>query len=285
MSFAFWAWSALFFYVIEILLGKILARHLVKNPWLFNFVWSLFILMLLVPPALMANVRVPGQWTDLLIASFFYALCSILYIFCLFRLDVSVLSPLFNVRTALSVFLGALLLAEWLTPRQYALIGVIIVAGFVVSIDEKFNLRSLFSRRMILAFALMVDLALMGIYVNRAVAAVGFWEATLWMAIIAQFMYLVTAPYFIDDLKRISRKQIGALLIMALAGTLGTVAVNKAYAINVSLTSVIISIPLSPVVAFLCSTRWPELLEYHPKRVYVIRLTVTAVMVLAAIAL
>ncbi len=72
---------------------------------------------------------------------------------------------------------------------------------------------------------------------------------------------------------------------MAAAGTLGTIAVNKAYQTNISITSVIISVPLSMIAAYVLSIFAPRLLEKHTQKVYLVRFAAAALMIVGAIQL
>src|SRR3989344_1579835 len=165
MTSSFFAWLASLMYGLEAITGKLTSKHVIQNPYLFNFFWAFFILILTIPVALINGVTVPAHWGYIIIASFFYALSGVLYVLALYKLDVSVIAPLFSFRTAMAVILGALFLGEVLLTRQYVLIGIIFVFGIFVSIDEKSALRSFFTRGTAIALFAMLALVLMAIFI------------------------------------------------------------------------------------------------------------------------
>lgn len=132
----------------------------------------------------------------------------------------------------------------YLIHFQYILIGIIFLAGIVVNIDEKLKLRAFFQRSIVLAMLMMISISFMSVFLKKAVAQNGYWEVTLWVGILSQFFLFITIPYFYKEAKRISLKQIGAVGLIAAFSMVGTLAANKAYAENVSISSVIISLPL-----------------------------------------
>jgi drug/metabolite transporter (DMT)-like permease len=284
-SYVLFAWIASFLFGIEGVLGKLTSKHAIKNPWLFNFAWNGIIMLLTIPIALINHVGMPTAWGNIIIAALFYALSGVFYTWAIYLLDISVLSPLFNFRTVFSVLLGVWLLHQLLTTQQYILIGVIFLAGLFVSFDEHFKLRSFFRIPILIAMIEMVIVAFFGVYTNKALAQNGFWETTLWTQILGQGMLALTWTKFGTDLRKISKVQIGSLSIMSVAGTIGMIAVNKAYAGNVGIAATIISLPFSMVIAFLFALFAPTLLEKHTMKTYAIRFIAAGVMLVAAIKL
>ena len=285
MSYVTFAWIATVLYGLEVVFGKLTSKHAIANPWLFNFVWSFLVVLLTVPIAVANHAGVPSRWENLLITSVLYALSGILYIWAIHKLDVSVLSPLFNVRTGLTVILSAVLLGEILTPVQYALVVLILVAGIFVSMDEKLSLRSFFTWPIAIGLANMVVIAFYGIYMKKTLAEVDYWTATAWIASLAQVYLLFTIPLFGRNLHKIKGRQLLGAGLMALVGGLGVLAANKGYEKNVTITSVIISLPISMIIAFIVSFVNPTLLEKHTVKVYAIRFAAASVMIIAALRL
>lgn len=284
-SFEVFAWLACTCYALEVIVGKLTAQYSIKNPWFFNFVWNLLILLMTLPLAWGVGLRMPSQWPDLIYASIFYTLASILYVLCLFKLDVTVLSPLFNLRTAFSVILAWLFLGETLSFQQYGLIAVLFLCGIIVSLDERLHPRSFLSWGILIGIAEMLSLAFLSIFIKRAMQHNGYWEVSLWICILAQIFLLPTVVLFKKEVSSISRSQFGALLAMAVCGVGGTLASNRAYAENVSITGAILSVPISSLLSIILATIWPKLLEKHPWHVYAVRLCGTAVMVVCALQL
>lgn len=283
MTPSIFAWIASVMYGVEAIAGKLTSRHSIQNPWLFNFFWAFFILLFTVPVALWQGVSMPAQWLDVILASLFYALASALYVLALYKIDVSIVGSLYNFRTVVTVILGALFLGEILSTQQYLLICVVVIAGIFVSVDERFSIKSFFTRGIGIAILGVLSSALMAIFIKGAVAETGYWNTTLWIEILGQVWLLPTILLFRKDIVSSTLKQYMVTAATAIAGVIGTLAAVKAYAANVSISSTIISLPFSLIMAFLFSTFAPELLEKHTLKVYIIRFISAATMIVAAL--
>ena len=109
----------------------------------------------------------------------------------------------------------------------------------------------------------------------------GFWVTTLWSGIIGQCLLLFTLPLFKSDLRKASLKKYGTTMAIAVLGFLATLSMTAAYAKNVSISSFIIALPISMILAFAFSVFAPKLLEKHPMQVYVVRFVSVAIMLVA----
>lgn len=285
MPFYVFAWIASFFYGIDTIISKLTSKYAFSNPWYFNFLWSLFLLLFIVPFAVINHVGIPKVWDNLLLVSVLSTIAGILYIFILYQLDVSVFSPLFNFRIVFSVLLGALMLGEILTLSQYILICLVFMAGILVCIDEKLKWKSFFRKPILLCMLLMILTAFMNVFLKKAIAQNGYWEVILWSNALSLLFTCVTIPYFKKEFINTTLKQIGIVVLISLSSTIAALASTAAYAQNVSITSVIIALPISMVMAFVLSVFVPKLLEKHSLRIYAIRFVGAAVMFIAALKL
>ncbi len=285
MSYIAYAWIAAFFFASVAIIGKLTTKYAFSNPWLFNFLWNFFSLIITAVLAYSNQVQLPSAWSNIVLGSIFYSLFGILYIIGLSKLDISVFIPLFNFRTAIGVILGVTFLGEHVNVTQIILVAFIFIAGMFVSLDEKFSLRSFFQKNIALAILSTVFYSFSNIFVNKSVAQNGYWEASLWIAALTQCIILFTIPLFIKNLRQVNFKSTGATLMMSLALAFGTLAANKAYAVNVSISSVITALPISMIMVFVLSIFAPKLLEKHTMKVYAIRFAAAAIMFIAAIKL
>ncbi len=284
-SYILFAWLTSFLYGLEGFLGKLTSKHAIKNPWLFSFLWNGIIMLFTIPIALANNVKLPTAWENIIIAGIFYALSGVFYSWALNLCDITVLSPLFNIRTVFSVLLGVWMLNQALSLQQYYLIGVIFIAGLFVSFDEQQKLRAFFRISILIAIIEMLIVAFFGVYTNRALAQNGYWETTLWIEIVGQVLLVLTWPKFYSDLRKITKVQIGFVSIVSLAGALGMLTTTAAYSGNVGIAAAIISLPFSMIIAFLFAVFAPTLLEKHTMKTYAIRFAAAAVMFIAALRL
>ena len=79
MPFYFFAWIAAFSYGLVAIIVKLTSKYSVKNPWLFNFLFQLFVLLIICPIALANGATFAKHWDSLIIASVFFALFGIFY--------------------------------------------------------------------------------------------------------------------------------------------------------------------------------------------------------------
>ena len=285
MSYLLFAWTATILYGLITVIAKLTNKYSVKNPWLVNFLWALAYIPLLPMLALYFHVGWPKDWLSILTTSLLWFAGGTAYVLVLSVLDVSVLGPFINLRTAFSVLLAALLLGEVLTARQYFLIFLIFLFGFLVNLDEHFSLRSLFKKKMFLALGMVALLSLYGMLVKPTIALNGYWTTFVWTFSLSFLMSLITLPFFHRDLLRIGRREVLIFLLISLLSLIANLANNKALETNVSLSSAIVSLPVSLILAFLLALLAPNLLEKHPLKIYAIRAASAAVMFLAALQL
>ena len=285
MSVYFFAWVASIAYGLEGILAKITSRHSVKNPWLFIFLWQLFVLIGTAILAFYFGAGIPAHWLYIILASVAYTLAGVFFTLSLYKLDVSVIAPLANFRTPIAVLAGAIFLGEILTYNQYFIILLIFICGIFASLDENLNVKSFFNRGTGLAVLAMVFSLLLSLFIKKAVADTNFWDTSLWVALLGQIWLCTTIPFFKNEFKKLTGKQYGIIITTAFVGMFGTLSANAAFAINVSIATTIISLPVSMLIVFLSSFFFPELLEKHALKVYIVRFTAAAIMILAALKL
>ena len=285
MSFFIFAWIASVAYGAEVVLAKLTSKYSLKNPWAFNFLWNVMLVLLIAPIAYFNGLGIPKMWGNIFLAGATTAIFSSIYIYVLYKIDVSVASPLFNFRTIFALFFGAVMLHETIFNWQYPLIAVTVIAGFFVTYNEKFSLKSFFNFHVLLLIIGMSVLAIYSVFLNRAIADTGYWNATFWNMVLVPFFLLPTVPFFKKDVRKVNLKQLGGLTIVSIAGIVGVIASNVAYASNVGITSVIISIPFSMLMVIFLAAFWPTLLEKHTAKVYAVRLLAAAVMIISALKL
>ena len=285
MTFIVFAWMASILYATEVVLGKFVSKHTIKNPWTYNFVWALFITLFTAIAALVNHVGLPKEFIKLGLATIFYELTGIFYVLALYGLDISILSPLFNIRTVFSVLLAAVLLHEVLTPLQYGLIGLLFVCGVLLTVEKKLSVKSFFKLPILFALCAMLSISFMGVFIKQSIALNGFWETNLWINVIGQIALLCTVPLFKKSIKKLTMGNIFSLAIIALLGTVATLMANRAYQDNVSISSVILSIPFSMICAVTFSLFRPHVLEHNSKKIYALRFLLAFIMIVAALQL
>jgi drug/metabolite transporter (DMT)-like permease len=285
MSYIWFAWLTALLYGISSIIGKIASKHHLNNPWLFNFVWMLLTFVFVVPFAVWFGFGWPGDWGSILILSLANAVASLLYVFCLYRMDMSVLGPIYSLRTPLIVILGVVLFGETIKLTQIFLIGLIFLASIFVSLDERMSLRLIFNRGLGLIILTMLASAAFNLSVKNASIHNGFWEVVFWSNFLGFLFILPTIPLFQKEACSIKIKRYQGIAWSTVFTTLALLASFRALGSNVGIASAIMCLPLSMIFAIILSFVAPKLLEKHTAKVYAIRICAAAVMVGAAIGL
>lgn len=283
MPFYITAWLASFFYGLIGITGKLTSKYSIPNLWLFNFLYVLFTFLILLPIALPYQHGLPVRWEFIIAAGITSALFSLLYITSLYVLDLSTFIPLFNIRTVVGLAIGAVFLGETLSTGQYLLSALIIFAGVFVTLDERWKLSSFLSPSVLIGILCAISLGVTGAFIKLAIQQTSYWQTTLWLTFVASLVTLLTIPKFMGDIRKIKLTQIGAVFLMAVFQAIADMFANKSFEKNLGLSSVIISLPLSMVMAVLLSRLIPSLLEKHTLKVYIVRFAAAAVMIASAL--
>lgn len=280
------AWVASITYGLYAVTAKLIGKYQLNNSYQFSFFITFFGGLLMAAVSIINGARLAPNWTYILLASLFLALGNALYLRALKVLDVSVMSPLFNIRVALTVILSFFILGESLTHQSLFFIAIIFIAGFFASMDEKFSMRTFFTKNIAIGLLFMLVLSIQSILVNKAINQSDYWTATLWMSLIAIiFSLIILFPRFKKDLATTNPKKYLGVGLLALIGGMGDLSAYKAFEGNVSLSSAIISLPISMILVFIFSVWKPSLLEKHSIKVYLVRFTAAGLMIWSALQL
>jgi drug/metabolite transporter (DMT)-like permease len=282
MSYILFAWTAAITSGLIIIISKLTSKHSIANPWLFNLLWTLVGVIIIVPLAIINHASIPTYWIPIIFSALFGTLFYLFYVLSIYRLDVSTIAPLFNFRSIFAVLLGVFFFRETLSMYQIVLSAIVISAGIFATIDEKINLKSFFSPSIGIALAAMAFLALSNTSTKWASQYNDVWTINLWVGVISLTFVALTYPLFKKDLFKIRLHHVWPVGLMGILQTVTNFALTSALAVNVGKTSVIMSIPFSMILAALFSVFAPKLLEKHTAKIYAIRFTAAAVMIYGA---
>lgn len=285
MPFYVFAWIASLSYGLTGIITKLTSKYSICNPWFLNFLFISLQLVVTIPLALNNQVRIPLYWDNLIFASLTYAFFGIFYIFSLSKLDISVYVPLFNFRAVFGVLLGIIFLGEKIAPFQTIFVVLLFISGIFASMDEKLKLSSFFKPQIGIALVSVLLLAANGLFINKAITQNNYWSVTLWQYILAMIFLIPTIPKFHKEIRKINWRQLLAILSIAFSLLIGDLAANRAFAENLGISSLIISLPFSMIIAFALSFFAPMLLEKHTLKIYAIRFTAAAMMIISALKL
>jgi uncharacterized membrane protein len=266
--------------------AKLIGKYQLKNVYQFSFFITFFSAIVTTVISIANGAQIPTNWMYVILAGLFVAIGSILFLSVLKKLDVSVVSPLFYLRVVMTVILGCLFLGENLTLKSVLLMSIIIIAGMFATMDEKFSIKSFFTKNIGLGIFFMFILSIQTLFINRAVAQTNYWTAILWMGILAAgFSFIFLFPKFVKDVRKSKPIDYIGVLILSLIGGVGELAAYKAFESNVGTSSLIISLPMSMILVFFFALWKPSLLERHTIKVYAIRFIAAGVMIWGAMSL
>lgn len=287
MSFLFFAWFASISYGFVTIVGKLTSKYAIPNPWLFGFLYSFFVFLFTGIPAVssVGMHLIPTSWLFIVLAGLSYGLGTLFFTWSLSTLDASVVSSIFNFRSVFAVILASIFLKESLANWQLGLIAIIFIAGIFSTIDERLRIGTFFHLTTLIGLLTTFFIALQSVFTNLSLKGNNYWTVSLWMPFLSTIFLLITLPLFWKDMRKIRIPQIGAVSLMAALSATATLAANKAFASNVNISSVILSLPISLIVAICCSFFYPQLLEKHTAKVYTIRVIAAIIMILAALKL
>lgn len=285
MSYVVSAWIASIMYAVGAVIAKLSANHHIKNPWLYNFMWGIVATLILVPIGLFNGMGFPQDWQSMTILALANVISGTAYVFAMYELDVSVIGPFANLRTPFAVFVGVFFFREILTPVEWGLIFVIIAGGMLVNVEEKLHVKTFLNKRVALALLWVATSVWFTAYVKVASERNGYWEVLVWPNILGILMLVPTLPLFIRDLTKTKVSRYSGVMTMTALFLVGWAFEVLALRQNISITTTIISLPLSMILAIAFSIFAPKLLEKHTAKVYAIRIAAAAVMVLAALGL
>ena len=152
--------------------------------------------------------------------------------------------------------------------------------------DEKFSLKTFFSQNIAIGILFMFILSIKSILINLAMNQTDYWTATLWIGLFAiLFSFIFLYPKFKNELQATKIENYGGVALLSIIGGIGNLAAYKAFESNVGISSVIISLPVSMIMAFILSIWKPTLMEKHPLKVYFVRFTAASIMIWGALQL
>lgn len=279
-----YAWIASISSGFSPIVVKASSKSLVKNPWLFNILWIAFGIPMVATLAFFKGGRMPNDWLSILLLSFSAALFYALYTLSLYKLDVTTIGPLFSLRTVFAVILGVAVLQESISLIGFGLIVTIVLISPLAAYNENLKLKAFFQKYVLVATAAMAFLALDGYFTNISVAKNGYATTLLWQDLLTLLILLPTLKLVKKGEKEIlGVKKLYPFIILGFTHFGYLASANLAYAHNLALSSVIVSLPLSMIFAYLLSRKYPQFLEDHTSKVYAIRFSAALVMVICAI--
>jgi drug/metabolite transporter (DMT)-like permease len=287
--YVFYAFAALLFLGSSTILFKFTAKHKIGNSLVFYFYYMLiyFLLGLLIP--LVKPVQlIPadlGALTPVILNSVTVFAGYYFFFSNIYKLDITTFMPLYNFRNIFSPVLAMIFLGETISAVQAPWFLLIVAAGFFVGVDEKMSLRSFFQRPILTFLIYVFSLSVSSIFVNRGVAAVGYWNFLFYIYVSGFILALIfLLPRVYREIK-ITFAQFWVAFAGVLFEFVGVALFVKALSYNVTISTVVLSLPIPPIITYIISCFKPDLLEHRPVQVYLVRFAAMVAMFVATVML
>ena len=151
--------------------------------------------------------------------------------------------------------------------------------------DEKFSVKTFFSKQTFLALLGMVFFTILSFIVRKASLTDGYLVVSFWVLFFATLFLLFNYPKFKSEIFSLSKFKITSVLPISALGVVGLLTMNKAYTLNIPITTAIVSLPISFVFSLIIAFLAPNYLEQHTLKVYIVRFIATTLLFYAAISL
>lgn len=282
MSFYFFAWVASLAFAFQGIYSKVVSKYKIENQFLFNYLWILFEAVIIFALALYQGIYFPTNFMLVILGGLFLAVGSSCHIYALKKMDITVLMPLYSFRSAMAVIMG-FIVGEAITQNQIWMIGAIIVLSVILTMDEKFSVKSFFNKKTFWAIFGMIFFTLLSLVVKKASVTDGYLISTFWIFVFALIFLLFSYPKFRTEIPILSKNKVLAVAPVAILGVVAVLAMNKAYTLNIPITTAIVSLPISFVFSLIITFFAPNYLEKHTIKVYIVRFIATAMLFYSAI--
>jgi len=283
MSYLFFALLAALLYAFSGISGKIATKHKVKNLPALLF-WSNITALIFVPLLWLKSGHIQTQFNP----AFFlfvivFSIASLLTWKVLYKLDVSVYQSLFNTQTIFVTVLAFFLLGEKFPIITYMAIGLAVVGCLMVSYNENEKVKSFLNKNTLVMFLAIIFYALSDILVKKSLTeGLDLWNFKAWSLI--AFALVFSPCYFLAKKEiKISVNQLSPLFFNNLFLVLAHLAVYYAFLTNVTISQTLAMFGsfFTLLITAFGSALFPNWLEQHPVKVYIIR-TLGSILIIAS---
>ena len=261
-------------FAISSLLNKLTSKHSInnKNSLMALFLIFSFILGLLLFPFINISFPPIQAIKPLIINTLTFSFGYYLFYNGIFSTDASSFAPLFQLQSGLIAVLAFLFLGERFPSADYLWLGLLFIGAIIVTVDESMSLKSFLKRGVLSILAMQLLHAISNLFVGITLKYLTPVEILFWQYLILGFLftpfYLITKPRL-----RYSVKKLSPLFLASTLSSLGAIFLFKAFTSNLTISSTIamLSTPLIFVISVIASKFFPQLLEQHSRKVYLVR--------------
>jgi drug/metabolite transporter (DMT)-like permease len=201
----------------------------------------------------------------------------------IFQADASTFAPLFQLQGGLIAMLAFLFLGERFPLTNYLWISLLIIGAVLVTIDESMKLKSLLKKGVLLILLMQVFHAISNLFVGLTLKYIGPVEI-LFMQYLALGVILIPFYLAVKPRLKYSVKSLSPLFLASCISAVGAIFLFKAFQTNLTVSSAIslLNAPIVFIISVLASSFFPQLLEHHSRKVYILRAVGLLIILLGA---
>lgn len=254
--------------------NKFVSKHEIdnKDSMMTYFMLASFLFSFILFPFVSKSILSLSAFQPLIVSTITFLIGYYLFFTAIFQIDVSVFASLFQLQAACVALLAFLFLGERFPLQNYLWILLIILGAVMVSLDERMNVKSFFTRGVLLIIVMQFFHAVSNLFVGFTLKEITFLQVLFWENLVIGALLI---PFVLVAKPRLSYplKSILTLSIATFIGSVGAVFLFRAFQENLTISSSIalMSSPIVLGITILASQFRPELLEHHSLKVYLVR--------------
>lgn len=272
------------------IINKFASKHVITKRWPLLFWYYLtFIPFVLIIPFL-APITIPTtghQWVFIAAYSLAFLVGNICFFSAIFQLDVSVISPFFQLQAAFLAVLAYLFLGERFPLDNYFWIAVLLIGALIVSIDEKLSIGTFFNKPILLIIAMQLFHAGANLAAGFILKFTDYWNLMWWTSLVSIMLVLVFISITARLRVKVTWSQLKPMFAINAVSFIAALSLFRAFQENVTLSGAIslLTGPMTFLIAITLSKIRPGLLEHHTEKAYLIRGLGTGLTLLGAVML
>ena len=229
---------AAFGFAFSSLANKFTSKHKISNNWVLLFYYYLTIIPFLFFLPLIFNVSFPQSgWIFVFLYALVFFIGNIFFTTAIYKLDASTFAPFFQLQTAFIALLAFLFLKERFAVENYLLLALMLVGSILVSIDEKFSIKTYFKLATLLIILKQIFHAFSNLFAGFALKSMNSFTFMFWGDLIASLLALIIIPFVGFNKLKVSFPQIKPLFVGSFLSTIAATSLFTAFQSNVTISS------------------------------------------------
>jgi transporter family protein len=276
---------AAFSFALSSIANKFASKHAIKDKWTILFYYYLTFLPFIFIIPFITKIQIPtNSWKFLFSFSLLFFLGNYCFFTAIFKTDASVFAPFFQLQSAFVAILAFLFLGERFPLGNYIWIGLVLLGGVLVSLDERMNIGTFMQKNILLIILMQVFHSMSNLAAGFALENINPLNLIFWTTLISNVLVLIIIPAVAGFNLKASFNQLKPMFSANFFAFIGATSLFTAFQTNLTISSAL-SLLTAPIVLALtiAASRFkPDLLEHHTRKVYFIRTIGVLIIMLSA---